>query len=436
MSTYALTDGTTNIDTQLAQNAYVIGDAIYAKKLNVAFWNTLTPKTALPTGMGNALTSMVYDPSLPTTTANGSTVGLNWTAIGADILGSNSLNSATSEQVVAGASGETIGTADPMSYVKWTKKLLDYGMKITRIQSPWLDVNDFRTAAGVAKQSAAIMKALTNSVSWGWDRYYQEKYEYTAGFLVSCLTASTAAASLIDLVSESDADNDNAFYGTNLVEVDLATSGPTDNDITPTANISNAVMDDIYDRLKLVTPADEAWGIDNGQPIYALVIGTKASLALKRESGIRDDVRKSTMVDSLIKPLGINESFRGFYHMTLPDPPRFTVSTGVLTRVEPLTSTGAINTAYFTADYEAAYVVHKEVLESQVPTPTVLAPNVSFNPVSYNGDWQWINNKDNTVNILGDKGFFLGTLACAVKPKNYEYGYVILFKRTSTTPAA
>ena len=61
---------------------------------------------------------------------------------------------------------------------------------------------------------------------------------------------------------------------------------------------------------------------------------------------------------------------------------------------------------------------------------------MKFDPVSYMGDWDWVNNKDNTVNILGDKGFYIGSLASAIKPKNYEYGYVILFKRDSTTPAA
>lgn len=435
MSTYALTDGTTNIDTQLAQNAYVIGDAIYAKTLNASRWNALTPKSALPTGVGDALVSLVYDANLPTTTANGSTIGLNWTPIGADILSANSLNTSTSEQVIAGAAGETIGVADPMSYAKATKKLLSYALDITRIRSPWLDVNDFRTAAGVKKQVAALMKVLTNQIKWGWERRNQEQYEKTAGFLVPCLTTGTPFLDTVD--GDGDGTADDPFYGELLTSgIDFNTSGAGNTDVLPTAYISNYVLDQIHDRLHTITSNDEAWGIDNGAPIYALVCSTQASLAIKREPGIRDDVRKSSMVDSLIKPLGINESFRGFYHITDPAIPRFNQTNGVLTRVEPLTVTGAINPAYATATYEAAYVVHKEVLESQVPTPNVSAPGVVFNPVSYMGDWAWANNKDNTVNILGDKGFFIGTLASATMPKNYEYGYVILFSRASTTPAA
>lgn len=433
--TYTLADGNANIATNLSQNAYVIGEAIYAKTLNTSFWNAITPKSALPTGQGDKLVSLVYDPSLPTTSANGSTVGVNWTAVGDEHQSSTLINSATNGQTVAGAAESNIGSTEGLSYVKWTKKMLDYVLYKTHIQSPWLSVDDFRTAAGIQKQTAALMKALTGSVRWAWERRHQVEFERVAGNLVPCLTASTPILTTVD----GDGDNtaDDAFYGETLTSgLKLTTSGASNSDVTPTAYVSNAIMDKIYNRLRILTSPDEAWGIDNGQPVFTAVLSTDASLTLKRESGIRDDVRKSSMVDSLIKPLGVNESFRGFYHMTLPDMPRFTISSGVLTRVEPLSETGVYNSAYDSADYEAMYIVHKEVLECQVPTPTVLAPGANFNPVNYMGDWQFINNRDNTVNVLGDRGFYFGTLASATKPKNHEYGFVILFRRTSTTPAA
>ena len=84
--TYTLTDGTTAVNTNLAQNAYLIGDAIYAKTLNTSQWDAMIQKTPLPTGVGEALTSMIYDVSLPTTTVNGTTVGLNWTKNSANAL--------------------------------------------------------------------------------------------------------------------------------------------------------------------------------------------------------------------------------------------------------------------------------------------------------------------------------------------------------------
>ena len=444
--TYSLSAGTDAVNTNIAQNAYLIGDAIYTKTLNTSQWDAMIPKTNLPTGVGEALTSLIYDVSLPTTTANGTTPGLNWTKMSGSALAANSLNTNTDEQVIAGAGVSTIGTDTGLSYVKFTKVLRDYGLDVTSVQAPWMSVNDFRTAANVVKQVAALMKALTGTIKWGWERRFQESYEKLASNLVPCLTASTPILDTVDIrtgaidpVTGSAATQgtaNNAFYRLNLVDLKLTTSGASSADVTPTAYISNKVLDRLWNRLRIVTPPEDAYGMDNGSPTFCLVLGTDASYALKTESGIRDDVRKSTMVSSLIKPLGIQESFRGFYHMVNPDMPRFTVASGVLTRVEPLTSTGAYNSAYDTAQFEAAYVVHKDVMEAQVPAPTVQAPGVTFDPVSYRGDWQWINNKDNTVNKLGDKGFFLGTLACANKPKNVEYAYVILFDRTSTTPAA
>jgi len=432
--TYSLSAGTDLIATNLATNSYVIGDSIYAKTLNTSFWNALTPKTTLPVGQGDKLVSLVYDASLPTTSANGTTVGVNWTAVGSDPQSATVLNTSTNGQLNVGAAENVVGATDGLAYAKWTKKMLDYSLYITRIKSPWLDVNDFRTAAGIQKQVAALMKALTGTVRWAWERRHQTEYEKTAGWLVSCMSTSTPIRSTVD--GDGDGTSDDSFFGETLTSgLDFRTSGASNANITPNAYISNGVLDAVYDRLRIITPPEEAWGNDNGQPVFALVLSSKASLFLKRESGIRDDVRKSSMVDSLLKPLGVNESFRGFYHMTQPDMPRFTMASGVLTRVEPLDEKGNYNSAYDTATYEAAYVVHKEVLECQVPTPTVLAPGVNFSPVNYMGDWQFVSNRDNSVNILGDKGFYFGTLASATKPKNYEYGYVIIYDRTSTTPA-
>ena len=440
--TYDLATLGADVNTNLAQNAYLIGDAIYTKTLNTAKWDAMIPKTTLPTGVGEALTSLIYDASLPTIAENGTDVGLNWKSKATELLTARALNTTTDEQMIIGAGVGTLSANDAMSFVKFTKVLRDYGLNFTHIISPWFDVNDFRTAANVVKQVAALTKAMSGTVKWGWERWFQEGYEKMCGNYVGCLSASTLIQSDIDIGDSfidpatgaaDDGDNtlNNPFYRVPLVNLQFGTG------ITlPDAYVSNKIMDRIWNRLSILTPPEEAYGMDNGAPIFCAVMSTDASYALKTESGNRDDVRKSSMVDSLIKPLGISESFRGFYHMTLPDMPRFTSNGTVLTRIEPLTSTGAYNTAYDTATYEAIYIVHKEVMEGQVPNPNVSAPGVTFDPISYRGDWKWVNNKDNVNNRLGDKGYFLGTLACANKPKNIEYGYVVLFKRTVTTLAA
>ena len=75
-------------------------------------------------------------------------------------------------------------------------------------------------------------------------------------------------------------------------------------------------------------------------------------------------------------------------------------------------------------------------MESLIPAPITGAGGLKFNPVNYKGDFKWTNILSETYNPDGTNGFFRGILASASKPIKTNFGYVILFKRTSTTPAA
>jgi hypothetical protein len=75
-------------------------------------------------------------------------------------------------------------------------------------------------------------------------------------------------------------------------------------------------------------------------------------------------------------------------------------------------------------------------MESQIPNPLSGANGITFNPVNYRGDFKWTNILNEITNPDGTIGFFRGILASATKPIKTDYGYAILFKRDSTTPAA
>lgn len=438
--------GLVDIDNILAQNAYTIGGKIYQKTLNVSRWDALIRKGTLPEGNGDSLSTLIYDRSIPTTTAGGSTVGINWTRLGTEIRSANDFAS-TEAQLLAGAAGETIGStaAARTAFIKFKKRMRNYFLSVANIKSPYIDIHTVRTAAAREQQSNAIMKVLTKATQWAWDRRGQEQYEISAGNLVPCMAAVTSpiisdvelrSGAINPATGSAVADNITAttFDGIALTDVYLTTA-PASGSGVPTGNISNKVMDRIYNRLSRVTDHSDAYGMDNARPVFSLVCGSDASLALKTETGIRDDVRKSTIVDSLLKPLGVDESFRGFYHLTEDLMPRFTVASGVLTRVEPFDADGAYNTAYDDAPYEAFYVVHKTVMEYEIPAPSVSAPGMSFDPQSYKGDFKWLNIQDEVKNPLKTIGFFYGTLAAATKTIDVEHGFVGLFDRTSTTPA-
>ena len=74
-------------------------------------------------------------------------------------------------------------------------------------------------------------------------------------------------------------------------------------------------------------------------------------------------------------------------------------------------------------------------MESLVPQPISGGNGLTFDPVSYKGDYKWTNIPDATNNPDGTIGFFRGIMASASKPIKTDHGFVILFDRTAA-PAA
>ena len=95
-----------------------------------------------------------------------------------------------------------------------------------------------------------------------------------------------------------------------------------------------------------------------------------------------------------------------------------------------------MSTAYDSDAVEAAFILHQDVMESLIPAPITGAGALKFDPVNYKGEFKWTNIPDVTRNPDGTIGFFRGIMASASKPIKTDFGYVILFKRTSSTPAA
>ena len=162
------------------------------------------------------------------------------------------------------------------------------------------------------------------------------------------------------------------------------------------------------------------------------------------EAGFRDDVRyNNAKVSDLIAPLGVEKSFRGFYHLIDDMAPRFNLALASeklvnvpVYEVDQTNNKIKINAAYDNAAVEVAYILHQDVMESLIPSPIGNVNGLSFDPVSYKGDFKWTNIPDVQRNPDGTIGFFRGIMASASKPIKTDFGYVILFKRSSSTPAA
>ena len=420
--TFTQTDSTTQIDTILTQEANRNGQDIYRRTLHTSPWMDLIKQSAFPDGMGYTLGTLIYDRALPTTTANGST--LAGSSIWSDIGGSEAASIATTstlDQILTGAKDTNIGAGTGKGYVSFGRQLKQYSLKRATVESPKINVEDLRFAAYRTEQLRAIMDSMTESTKYSWEERYRDEYDKVAGNLVVCLSASSTTAT--------------TYEGT-------ATGGSTV--VAPTANGSNKILDSIYFKLVRAGAGTNAYGRENARPVFGLICSSELSYALQTEAGFRDDVRyNNAKVSDLIAPLGIEKSFRGFYHLIDDMAPRFTHSTdsgsGTLTRVQPYTATSGVitlNASYEIAGYEAAYVLHQDVMESQIPEPISGSNGLTFDPVNYRGKFNWKNIPSVDLNPDGTIGFFRGVLASATKPIKTEFGYVILFKRTSTTPAA
>lgn len=447
------TDANTAIDTILTQEANRIGQDIYRRTLHVSPWMDLIKQSAFPDGMGYSLNTLIYDRALPTQAGNGSTLGTNWIDVGgnmavsADFTPNTGLTDTVSSlnQVIAGARDTNIGAgnnyANGKSFISFSRQLKNYSLKRATVESPKINVEDLRFAAYRTEQLRAVMDALTDATRYSWEERYRDEYDRICKNVVVCHSTGSIIA---DVGINSTVKEGVQSWSLDL-DANTSGSGTTASSAgRPSANLSNKILDSIYFRLVRAGAGTNAYGRENARPVFALVCSSEASYFLQTESGFRDDIRyNNAKVSELIAPLGVEKSFRGFYHLIDDLAPRFATtdagSDGVLDRVLPYSASSGIitlNPAYETASYEAAYILHQDVMESQIPEPITGSNGLTFDPVNYRGKFMWKNIPSVDINPDGTIGFFRGVLASASKPIKTEFGYAILFKRDSATPAA
>jgi hypothetical protein len=418
--------GTAVINTILTEEANRIGSDIHSETLHTSPWIDLIKKSAFPSDMGYQLNTIIYDRALPVrdVDSDGSTgdeaataVGLgSWTALGTAETGPRTgFLGAPAVKDVLGPQYSQNGKG----YVDFTRQLKSYSLQRAIIESPRINIEDLRFAAHRQEQLRAIMDLLKQSTRFSWEERYRDEYDRLCGFYINCAATGTST-------------------GVAKTVATTALTGLT----ASAANVSNKVLDGVYFKLVRAGAGVKAYGRENGRPVFGLVLSSEASYALQTEAGFRDDVRyNSAKVSDLIAPLGVEKAFRGFYHLVDDLAPRYTFGGGAYTRVNPYTlntTTGVIepNSVYDSASYEAAYVLHEEVMEALIPEPISGVAGLQFNPVNYKGDFRWTNIPNETTNPDGTIGFFRGILAAASKPIKTNFGHVIIFQRTSTTPAA
>jgi hypothetical protein len=428
----------TSIDTILTQEANRIGSDIHRRTLHVSPWMDLIKQTPFPDGMGYNLGTLIYDRALPVSTINGTALAVtsatSWKEVGTDTASSTVTNTSSLDQLIAGAKEDFIGagsnTANGKSFIHFARQLKQYSLKRATVESPKINVEDLRFAAYRTEQLRAVMDALTESTRFTWEERYRDEYDRICANIVNCRATGTVIAQAIGGVNKE---------GVALNALDFG----ADSDL-PNAFASNKILDSIYFRLVRSGAGTNAYGRENARPVFGLVCSSEISYTLQTEAGFRDDVRyNQSKVSELIAPLGVEKAFRGFYHLIDDLAPRFNAggTAGIPVRVYPYsvdatTKAIIVNPAYETASFEAAYVLHQDVMESQIPEPITGSNGLTFDPVNYRGKFTWKNIPSVDVNPDGTIGFFRGILASASKPIKTDFGFVIFFKRDSISPAA
>ena len=429
------TNAAAAIDVVLTQEASRIGSDIHKATLHTSPWIDLIKQTTFPEGMGYQLNTLVYDRALPLSPVNkdlsetDTTVGVSWSALGTtEASGSNGFTGGQQDQTNAMGSGKA-----NVNVIDFTKTLKSYSLSRAVIESPRINVEELRYAAHRTEQLRAIMDLLKESVRNSWEERYRDEYAKLCDNVVICKASGTAPATGKEgsdtPTSAGDVDSDN----NNSAELIAA-------------NISNKVLDDLYFKLVRAGAGFNAYGRENGRPVFSLVCSSEASYQIMTESeSIKDDIRfNNSRVSELIAPLGVEKSFRGYYHLVDDLAPRYSDTvdgSDNLVRVQPYihnttTDKVEINPDYDTAPIEEAFILVDNVMESLIPAPITGANGLTFDPVNYKGDFKWTNIPDIELNPDGTVGFFRGIMASASKPIKTNFGYSILFRRTSTTLAA
>ena len=437
------TNAAAAVDAVLTAEAGRIGSDIHKSTLHTSPWMDLVKQSTFPEGMGYQLSTLIYDRALPLQ-AEGihlhdtiAGVGANFRAMGTTHgTAVNGMSAGQLDQVGDVANSKFGGSGDAsgdVNLIDFTRVQKSYSLERAIIESPRINVEELRYAAHRTEQLRAIMDLLKEATRNVWENRYRDEYSKLCDNLVLCKTASSSTTT--------------GQEGTLVTTVDVDASAD-DGTCDINANISNKILDDVYFKLVRAGAGSNAYGRENGRPVFSLVCSSEASYQLQTEAGFRDDVRyNNARVSDLIAPLGVEKSFRGFYHLVDDLAPRFTfdASTDKLVRVNPYTvsnTSGAddnkviVNTAYDTASFEAAFVLVDNVMESLIPAPVSNVSGLTFDPVNYKGEFKWTNIPDVSLNPDGTIGFFRGILASASKPIKTNFGYVVIFKRDSSTPAA
>jgi hypothetical protein len=373
---------------------------IYKRTQFSSPWITLPKKTAWPEGMGEQLTTVMWERPF--------------------IRQENEWAPMTLNEAETGSISGTGSCIPPVDLVEFTARTRSTSLYHKAVHSPRFCVTDLLYTAKRESQMQAVEWGLSDQVRLLWIKWNREGFTKLANkYVVEPSMAYTT-------------------------EEDGLTFPP----VPATSMLTNGVLDYFYNLLTVEQGHRHALSMQNSRPIYGLITDQNTSRFLKREDDkIREDFRQSSEADSLLAPLGVTYTYNGFIHMMDEAPPRYNfndeadegvdpwveVDHYMLDETDPRKPRKIVNPEWLAAQYQDSFIFVKDAYQLRVPGSITGVSAAKFDPQRYMGDFRWqniINVDENSpaYNPDGKMGRFRGVLASGVESIAPHVMYVIRHK--------
>jgi hypothetical protein len=374
----------TGITDILVRESGRISKEIHDRNFATDPWDHMTPKAEWPEGEGEIISNLTYERTAP------QVANPTWTAV----------------SVVDGAEGGAcLPSATRISIGSTTRT---FGLKRSVLEGPDFCAEEARSVFALNSQLDSIINVLAGYTKLQWMMRHSHEYARLAGKKV-VVTSSALTESTTEDYAAADA----------------------------TGILTQGVLDTYSIDLQRDGAGQSALGYEDGRPVMTLMIGAEQSRnLLAQDAEARDDLRWGEPGE-LLKKIGVRRSYRGFFHVIIPYPRRFSYSGGTYTEIAPFDEEAAtkgnkakVRDAWKTATYEETVIFDPTVLRCRIPRP-ITNPHSKFNfdPVTYNGDWKVKNIPDRVCNPDGNIIYHRGILASGSEPWHPERGVVFVHKR-------
>jgi hypothetical protein len=331
----------------------------------------------------------------------------------------------------------------PQTY-SWSFDKIGYSGKRREWMSPVFCVNDLYTQDAGKEQLSMIVSAGAEVTDQTREVYNRESYmQLAANANKFVVLAEGMGLSYIDnpLVRVS--------YNANLKDADGDSYIEFDATLLPKLSTLNWTPFNLIRSYMADAAPDAAQGMDSGMPVFSLLIDLiDFEQMVYADANVREDMRyNSDTAKQLIA--GYNMGFKIYRGMGIVHDVRQarytpgTITTAGKVRCKRVLARRSIrpgvvgfipetNPEYITAELGTAVLFLNNVAQILVPeTISNLGSGLTFGPApGFNGQWTWVNIKDNATNPLGENGYFFARFEYHLKAMRYaEYAMVILYKR-------